>query len=41
MTFNVAGIEPNEGSQIGSCLSEEVLDRLTAKGKIDRRVIKP
>lgn len=41
MTFKMAGIEPDKAVQICNCLSEEVLNRLTAKGKMDMRMIKP
>lgn len=41
MAFKMAGIEPDKAVQLCNGLSEEMLARLTAKGKLDRRLIKP
>lgn len=41
MTFKMAGIEPNDGSKICSILSDQTLNRLAGKGKLDRRIIIP
>ncbi len=40
MAFKMAGIEPDESIRLCNDLSEEIISRLTAKGKLDRRLIK-
>lgn len=41
MAFKMAGIEPYKGSKICSLLSEQTLNRLAGKGKMQRSLIKP